>query len=66
MILSIERSDVRLAIISNAKLDDREELRFSATHPLVWRHLRARLKAVDGLELPPDLHVLERLEPVRS
>lgn len=41
MIGEIERAPVRIAIVSDAPTDGREELRFSRTHPRVWEHLHA-------------------------
>ena len=41
MIEGIERAPVRVAVVSDAPIDGREELRFSRTHPRVWAHLQA-------------------------
>ena len=37
MIDELERSRARIVLVANSTLDDREDLRFSATHPEVWR-----------------------------
>lgn len=51
MIEAIERAGVFAALVSDAAIDGREELRFSRTHPRVWAHLREKFHSVrlDGL-----------------
>ena len=52
MIDQLQASQARLAIIDNAPIDSREELRFGNTHPRVWDHLHreyAKLDKVPGL-----------------
>lgn len=59
MIEGIERARTPVAIVSDAPVDGREELRFSQTHPLVWAHLHACFAA--GRQEPgTDLHVFTR------
>jgi hypothetical protein len=63
MLASIAKADVRVAFVSDAPLDGRDELRFSNTHPLVWRHLLATMEKVQ--ELPGAVHVFcERTAPI--
>ncbi len=38
MIRSLTNKEVNWAIVSNQPMDGREELRFSATHPLLWNY----------------------------
>ena len=57
MIEELERSGAWIAVVANAALDDREDLRFSATYPEVWRHLRQRFDAVECASLPADVHL---------
>jgi hypothetical protein len=62
MLASIAQADVRVAFIGDAPLDGREELRFSNTHPLVWRHLVTNMERVE--ELKGGVHVFrERTAP---
>ena len=46
MIDSLERENVRVAVVWNVALDGLEERRFSRTHPQVWRYPRERVRAV--------------------
>lgn len=55
MLQSIAEADVRVAFVNDEPLDGREDLRFSKTHPQVWRHLAARMEKVE--ELPGNVHV---------
>ena len=55
MLRSIVEADVRVAFIADGPLDSRDELRFSNTHPLVWRHLVTTMEQVR--ELPGGVHV---------
>ena len=55
MLTSISQADVRVAFIANAPTDGREELRFSNTHPLVWRYIVATMEQVEVL--PGSVHV---------
>lgn len=57
MIEELERSGAWIAVVANTALDDREDLRFSATYPEVWRHLRHRFDAVECASLPVDVHL---------
>lgn len=59
MIEGIERARTPVAIVSDAPIDGREELRFSQTHPLVWAHLHACF-APGRQEAGTDLHVFTR------
>ena len=57
MIEELEHSGAGIAVVANAALDDREDLRFSATYPEVWRHLRRRFDAVECASLPVDVYL---------
>lgn len=60
MIAEIVAARVRLALVWNLDLDGRDDLRFSNTHPLVWRHLEDNfeVRAVTGL--PADIRCFAR------
>lgn len=60
MLRSIDEERVRLALVRDDPVDDREDLRFSRTHPLVWSYLNAEFEKLEPPGLPPDLHVLYR------
>lgn len=60
MLRDIQDQGVRLAVVREAPLDGREELRFSRTHPLVWEHLITEFEALDLEGIPDDLHVFYR------
>jgi len=57
MIQELERSGAWIAVVANAALDGREDLRFSATYPEVWRHLLHHFDPVECASLPADVHV---------
>ena len=56
----IEAARTKLAILSRAELDDRPELHFSATHPMITRYFGARFLVVNGTNLPQHLVALVR------
>lgn len=59
MIDEIDSSGADVAVVSNRRLDRRDDLRFSATHPLVWEHLHRQFAVVD--EFPDsEIAVLRR------
>jgi hypothetical protein len=66
MLRSIYEERVRLALVRDDPVDDREELRFSRTHPLVWSHLKAEFETLELPELPPCFHVLFRDQPAMN
>jgi hypothetical protein len=63
MLRSIDEERVRLALIRDDPADEREDLRFSRTHPLVWSHLNAEFEALELPGLPASFHVLYRDKP---
>ena len=60
MIAEIERAQVRVAIVSDAPVDGREELRFSRTHPRVWAHLQANFESTRREDIDADVFVFMR------
>jgi hypothetical protein len=71
MVQELEAGHVEWALIGNAKLDGREDRRFSNTHPITWRYLQEHYREVPISGLPPDYRLLRRVEaappaPVRS
>lgn len=54
---------VNWALISTSTLDRREDLRFSATHPVLWQHLREHFVPVPQPCLPKTMQLLHRREP---
>jgi hypothetical protein len=65
MIEAIERAPVFAAIVSDAAIDGREELRFSRTHPQVWTHLCQRFNGTRSGELGADLVVFNDQSALR-
>lgn len=57
MIAAIRAADVRIAVIYNLALDQREDLRFSATHPLVMAYLLSEMERLENHGLPSDLQL---------
>jgi hypothetical protein len=62
MIRGIVQSDVRIAVVSNAPVDGREELRFARTHDLVWAFLHDHFSIQPAHALGADTHVFTRLD----
>jgi len=59
MIDQLVRAGVAIAVVSDAPIDGRDALRFSATHPLVWDHLHEAYR-LQQTHLRPDVHVFLR------
>lgn len=58
MLRELRCGTVPLALVLDAPLDGRDELRFPNTHPLVWRYLHESFTALgDTGRLPSDHHV---------
>lgn len=60
MIRRLSERGVNWAIISEAVPDQREDLRFSATHALVWRDLIEEFEPVECASLPKSVKILRR------
>jgi hypothetical protein len=60
MIAAIVGAPVRLALVWNLDLDGRDDLRFSNTHPLVWRHLEENFEVRSVTGLPADIRCFAR------
>ena len=60
MIAAIERVPVRVAVVSDAPIDGREELRFSQTHPRVWAHLHANFDCTRREDIDADVVMFVR------
>jgi hypothetical protein len=65
MIEELERSGAPIAVVSNGTFDGSEDLRFSRTHPEVFRHLRGHFDAVECATLPADVYLFRRVSPRR-
>jgi hypothetical protein len=61
MVQTLRKKDVKWAIISNLPLDLRDDLRFSATYPVVWRYLGTKFQTVRGVSLPGGMSLLRRV-----
>ncbi|MFL6592302.1 MAG: hypothetical protein ACJ8GK_06290 [Luteimonas sp.] len=59
MIDQLACSSVGIAVVSDAPMDGRDALRFSATHALVWKHLHEAY-GLQQARLGPDVHVFLR------
>ena len=60
LVQRLEERRVRWVLLVDTAVDQREDLRFSSTHPLVWEHVRQRYERVPTPGLRPD-HLLFRL-----
>jgi hypothetical protein len=56
MIAAIERAPVFAALVSDAPLDGRDDLRFSRTHPQVWAYLGTQFAATRRRDLGEDVY----------
>lgn len=66
MIQTLAAKNVNWSIVADVTLDKREDLRFSATHALVWQYLQQNFEPVDGFCLPRSMKILHRrLSPHR-
>ena len=60
MIHELAAKNVNWAIISDTPLDKREDLRFSATHELVWQYLMENFEPIESVCLPKEMKILHR------
>jgi hypothetical protein len=63
MIHELAAKNVNWAIISDTLLDKREDLRFSATHELVWQYLMENFEPIESACLPKSMKILHRKHP---
>jgi hypothetical protein len=63
MIRELAAKNVNWAIISDTPPDKREDLRFSATHKLVWQYLTEDFEPVETACLPRSMKILHRKHP---
>jgi uncharacterized membrane protein len=63
MIQELTAKNVNWAIISDTPLDKREDLRFSATHELVWQYLMENFEPVESACLAESMKILHRKHP---
>src|SRR4029453_11229035 len=63
MIHELAAKNVNWAIISDTLLDKREDLRFSATHELVWQYLMENFEPIESVCLPKAMKILHRKHP---
>ena len=62
LLRELDAQGVDWVLIVDTAVDDRDELRFRNTHPLVWRELARRFERVPTRELPPDNILLHRAD----
>jgi hypothetical protein len=60
MIVDLQRRNVALVLLGDLYLDGREDLHFSRTHPLVYRHVVERYEKVSVPGLPGWAHFFRR------
>jgi hypothetical protein len=65
MIQELTAKNVNWAIISDAPRDKREDLRFSATHKLVWQYLMENFEPVESACLAEPMKIFHRKRPGR-
>jgi hypothetical protein len=63
MIQELAAKNVNWAIISDTLLDKREDLRFSATHKLIWQYLMENFEPIESACLPKWMKILHRKHP---
>jgi hypothetical protein len=63
MIHELTAKNVNWAIVWDTTLDEREDLRFSATHDLVWHYLVQNFEPVKTTCLPKSWRILHRKGP---
>ena len=61
MVRALRNKNVDWAIVSDLATDQREDLRFSATHALVWKYLTQNFKPVADPQLPRSMTILHRV-----
>jgi hypothetical protein len=66
MIVEIEARSLRWSLVCNYPVDNREELRFSNSHALVWAHLQQRFEPVSVDGLREDCQLRRRHQAVPS
>ncbi len=57
---SLTKKEINWAIVSNTQIDERDDLRFSATYPLVWKYLQENFEPVAQPELLGGLTIKHR------
>ena len=60
-VAEIEAAGVQWVLLNDYALDNRDDLRFRNTNPIVYAHLRANFKPVPVATLPPAFTVLRRI-----
>ena len=65
MIHELAAKNVNWAIIYDTLLDKREDLRFSATHELVWQYLTENFESVETACLAEPMKIFHRKHPGR-
>ena len=61
MVRALKKRNVNWAIVSDLPADQREDLRFSATHALVWKYLTENFQPVADPRLPGSMTILHRV-----
>lgn len=61
IIMELKKKNVTWAIVGNAALDRREDLRFYNTYPLVSAYLEQNFEIIPWKGLPPDYQVMRRI-----
>jgi hypothetical protein len=63
MIHKLASKNVNWAIISDTPLDKREDLRFSATHEVIWQYLMENFELVESACVPRSMKIFHRKRP---
>jgi len=63
MIHKLAAKNVNWAIISDTPLDKREDLRFSATHEVIWQYLMENFELVESACVPRSMKIFHRKRP---
>ncbi len=66
VIASLEKNNVRWAIVGDLPLDNHDELRFSKTYDIVWSYLQRNYDLVDPLRnISGYVFIHKREEPIK-
>ena len=60
MIDELSSHELSFVLISNTPLDNRDDLRFSKTHPRVWQYLNDKFQILHEQEIPDDHYAFTR------
>jgi hypothetical protein len=60
IINDLDTKRINWVLVTDTPLDNRDDLRFRNTHPLVWQYLVSEFEPIDAPELPNNQQLLRR------